>query len=84
MGNMARDAKKLLRTFALIGSTFLRAFAESTVEAAHMRAVRIARASPSMIIHTPIRSVTLRDTVEYQLQRFPLINLVAILNAHRG
>jgi hypothetical protein len=48
MGNITAADAKLLITFDQIGSTFLRASAESTVEIACISADKIARASPIM------------------------------------
>jgi hypothetical protein len=46
IGNITTADAKLLITFDQIGSTFLRAFAESTVEIACISADKIARTSP--------------------------------------
>ena len=49
MGTMIMAEERVLIAFNRMGSTFLRAFAERTVETAHRIAVRTARVSPSIV-----------------------------------
>ena len=58
-GNITTAAAKLLIAFDQIGSTFLRASAESTVEMACSSADKIARVSPT-ILYTAIRKAKLK------------------------
>lgn len=46
--------ENVLMEFDRIGSTLLRASAERTVEAAHIRDVRSPRASPIISVHAPL------------------------------
>jgi len=72
MGSMVKAEKKVLMVFDRTGSTLFKASAESTVEAAHIRAVRIAKISPSINVPRHIR----KAVTERPIAVFSLINLV--------
>ena len=61
MKNISMDENSAFRAFVVKGSVSSSAFAENTVEAAHIRAAAIDRITPSMISYHDMPIPCIRD-----------------------